>query len=65
VRGELPALELMLGRGERDFHSELTEPTRLALADALDLGRMQQIDFPAALMLALIAHPVTGEGPRA
>jgi hypothetical protein len=37
VRGELPALEVMLGRGERDFVSELAEPTGLALADALKL----------------------------
>src|SRR5271155_4944373 len=29
----------------------------LALADALGLGRVQRIDFPPALMLALLAHP--------
>ena len=30
---------------------------RLALADALDLGGVQRIDFSAALVLALLTHP--------
>lgn len=29
---------------------------RLALADAFDLGRVQDVDFPAPLLLALLAH---------
>ena len=36
----------------------------LALADAFDLGRMQAIDLPASLLLALLAHAL-GEMERA
>lgn len=32
---------------------------RLALADAFDLGSMQGVDLAAALMLALLAHPLS------
>ena len=35
----------------------------LALADAFDLGRVQRIDLPSALMLPLFAHPA-GEHQR-
>jgi len=36
---------------------------RLALADAFDLGRVNEIDLAPALMLALLAHPA-GEHQR-
>ena len=51
----------MQGRGERDLDAKFVGPVRLALADAFDLGRVQGIDLPPALVLALIAH---GEGER-
>src|SRR5271154_5875262 len=44
-------------RGDRDLDPKLVGAVRLALADAFDLGRVQRIDFPLALMLALLAHP--------
>ena len=49
----------MQGRGERDLDAELVRPMRLALADAFDFGRVQGIDFPAALVLALLAHALS------
>ena len=50
---ELTALRAIeLGR-DRD----LVWAMRLALANAFDLGRVQRIDLPPALMLALFAHP--------
>ena len=58
VSDELPAPRAMRCRGERDFHAELVGPMALTLADALDLGRMQRIDFSATLVLALLAHPM-------
>ena len=38
--------------------AELIRRAGLALADALDLGRMQRIDLGAALALVLAAHPL-------
>ena len=55
------SLGAMQGRGERDLDAELIRPVRLALADAFGLGRVQGIDLPPALVLALIAY---GEGQR-
>ena len=48
---------LLAGGHQTDFTAELVFLMRLALADAFDLGRVQRADFPAALVLALIAHP--------
>ena len=63
VGDELAALGAMERGGERDLDAELVGPMRLALADALDLGRVQGIDLASALMLALLAHPA-GEHER-
>ena len=52
--GELAAAGAMKRSGDGDFHAELTSAMRLA--DAFDLGRVQRIDLPAALVLALITH---------
>ena len=43
--------------GEPDLSAKLVGTMGLAFADAFDLGRMQRIDLPFALMLALLAHP--------
>ena len=56
VGDELAALRAMQRGGERDLDAELVGPMGLALADALDLGRVQRIDFLSALMLKLLAH---------
>src|SRR5262249_51935847 len=55
---ELAALGAIERGGKRDLDAEFVRPMRLALADALDLGRVQRIDLPPALMLALLAHPL-------
>ena len=57
VGDELAAPGAIERGGERDLDAELIGPMGLALADALDLGRVQRIDLLSALMLALLAHP--------
>ena len=54
MRHELPAPAAVERRGDRDLDAELVGLVGLALADALDLGRVQGIDLAAALALALI-----------
>jgi hypothetical protein len=55
VGDELAAPGAIERGGERDFDAELVGPMRLAFADAFDLGRVQRIDLPSALMLPLFA----------
>ncbi len=57
VGDELASPGAMERGGERDLHPELVGTMGLALADAFDLGRVQRVDLPSALMLALLAHP--------
>ena len=54
-----------LGRRRRDRHlaAELVRGSGLALADALDLGRMQRIDLRATLTMILEPHPA-GQGEQ-
>ena len=54
---ELAALAALEGGGDADLDAELVGLVRLALADALDLGRVQAVDLGAALAAFLIAHP--------
>ena len=54
---ELPAFRAMERGGDRNFDAKLIRAMRLAFPDAFDLGRVQGIDFSAALVLALVAHP--------
>ncbi len=63
VEHELAAL----GLGDRGCHGDLAAEfvgrAGLALADTLDLGRVQAVELPAALALLLVAYligPVTG-----
>ena len=63
VGDELAAFGAMERGGERDLDAELVGPMGLALADALDLGRVQRIDLLSALMLKLLAH-AAGEHQR-
>src|SRR3954454_22409577 len=54
---ELPAPAAVERSGYRDLHAELVGLMGLALADALRLRRVQAVDLPAPLTLALILHP--------
>src|ERR1700732_391051 len=56
VQHELPALGCGGGRGNRDLAAELVGSPRLALADALHLGRVQRVDLGSTLTLLLMAH---------
>ena len=65
VEDELAALAAFVGGGERDLDAELIRFVRLALADALGLGGVPGIKFPAALALLLAADlrgPAKGNG---
>jgi hypothetical protein len=55
VQHEHPASGAGIGGGDRGFDAELVRRAGLALADALDLGSMEGIKFPAALALLLRA----------
>ena len=56
---KLAALRVLEGRCKGDLDAELVRPVRLPpLADAFDLRRVQGIDLPAALVFALLTHPV-------
>ena len=61
--GELAALAALEGGGDADLDAELVGLVRLALADALDLGRVQAVHLGASLAALLIAHPA-GEGEQ-
>ncbi len=65
VEHELAAGRDGVGRGDRDLAAKLIRLVGLALGDALDLGRVQRIELPAALALLLGAHlggPAQGLG---
>lgn len=51
---ELATLRAAYRSGNGDFDAELVRPVRLALADALDLRRVQGIDLRPALTLLLL-----------
>ncbi len=53
---ELTAPGMLHRRCDAHFHPELVGLVRLALADAFHLGRMQRIDFAAALAAVLQQH---------
>jgi hypothetical protein len=53
---ELTALAV-LESGNADLDAELVRFVRLALADALHLGRVQAVDLGTALSALLSAHP--------
>ena len=53
----------MKRRGDADLDAELVRPMRLALADALDLRRVQGIDLAPALAVVLRQH-APGEAQR-
>ena len=44
------------------FDTEFIRPVRFALADALDLWRMQEIDLAAALAALLLPSSATSSG---
>src|SRR5215831_7709449 len=46
----------MLHRGDAHFDTEFVRPVRFALADALDLWRVQGIDLATALAALLFQH---------
>ena len=56
VQHELPARRPRIGGYDRGLHTELVLRVCLALADALDLGRVEGIELPAALALLLGAN---------
>src|SRR5262244_721852 len=53
---ELPAGGMLHGGGDAHFDPELVRPVRFALADALDLWRVQGIDLATALVALLFQH---------
>ena len=53
---ELTAGAMLHWRGDAHLDAELVGLMRLALADALDLRRMQRIDLASALMAVLGQH---------
>ncbi len=56
MQDDLAALRAFVGRGDRDLDAELVRSVCLALADALDLGRVPGIELPDALPLLLGAE---------
>ena len=56
VDDELAALAVLEGGGDTDLDAELVGLVRLALADALHLGRMQAVDLGPALSALLGAY---------
>jgi hypothetical protein len=56
---ELTALAAVEGCRHAHLDAELIGFVSLAFPDALDLGRMQRINLPTALALALILHPAS------
>jgi hypothetical protein len=61
VEHELATLRLGDRGCHRDLAAELVGRSGLALADTLDLGRVQAVELPAALALPLAAYLI---GPR-
>ncbi len=57
VGDELAAFTVLEGGGNADLDPKLVGPVRLALADALHLGRVQAVDLGAALPALLLSHP--------
>ena len=55
MQHELAARSAGVGGDDRDLDAELVRRAGVALADALDLGGMEGIEFPAALALLLRA----------
>jgi len=53
---ELPAGGMFHRGGDADLDPELVRPVRFALADALDLWRVQGIDLAAALAALPFQH---------
>src|SRR5215475_10201688 len=53
---ELPAGGMLHGGGDAHLDPELVRPVRFALADALDLWRVQGIDLATALAALLFQH---------
>ena len=53
---KLPAGGMLHRGGDAHFDTEFVRPVRFALADALDLWRVQGIDFAAALAALLLQH---------
>ena len=53
---KLPAGGMLDRGGDADLDAELVGPVRLALADALDLRRVQGIDLATALAALLLQH---------
>ena len=51
-----PPLGMVERRGDADLDAELIKAMRFAFAVAFDLGRIQQINSLASLVLALFAH---------
>src|SRR6266545_3068872 len=56
IGNELAAGGMLHGGGDAHLDAELVGPVRLALADALDLRRVQGIDLAAALAALLFQH---------
>jgi hypothetical protein len=54
---ELTALAVLESGGNADLDAELVRFVRLALADALHLGRVQAVDLGTALSALLSTHP--------
>ncbi len=63
VERELAALGRGHRCGDRDLATELIGRSRLALADAFDLGRVQRVDLGAALALLATLTPLDEEFP--
>jgi len=53
---KLPAGGMLHRGGDAHFDTEFVRPVRFALADALDLWRVQRIDLAAALAALLLQH---------
>src|SRR5262249_8026323 len=56
MRAELPAGGMLHRGGDAHFDTEFVRPMRFALADTLDLWRVQGIDLAAALAALLLQH---------
>jgi hypothetical protein len=64
VGDELPAGGMLHRGGDAHLDPELVRPVYFALADALDLWRVQGIDLAAALAALLFQHaPGQEQGP--
>src|SRR5262245_38047312 len=65
VGDKLAAGGMLCRGGNASVYSDLVGPVRLALADALNLRRMQRIDLAAALPALLFQHPPSqGKWPK-